>query len=121
MIFDDTSIAKTGKKIEGVSKIFDHVSHGYILGFKLLVTEYWNGSVFIPVDFSFHRESKKSKLGKYGLTSKESSKQKKHKRDKLLPAAKRFLELNMQKSEMVIQMFKRINQRRIHLDYILLT
>jgi len=120
LIFDDTSIAKTGKKIEGVSKVFDHVSHGYILGFKLLVAGYWNGSVFIPVDFSFHRESKKSKSGNYGLTPKESRKQKKHERDKLLPTAKRFLELNMKKSDMVIQMFKRVNQRRIHVDYILI-
>ncbi len=120
LIFDDTSIAKTGKKIEGISKTFDHVSHAYILGFKLLVAGYWNGSIFIPVDFSFHRESKKRKVGKYGLTSKESRNQKKHKRDNLLPAAKRFLELNMKKSDMVIQMFKRVNQRRIHVDYILI-
>ncbi len=86
----------------------------------MLVAGYWNGSIFIPVDFSFHRESKKRKVGKYGLTSKESRNQKKHKRDNLLPAAKRFPELNMKKSDMVIQMFKRVNQRRIHVDYILI-
>ncbi len=58
LIFDDTDISKTGKTIEGISKIYNHVSKTYYLGFKLLVPGYWNGSVFIPVDFSLHRESK---------------------------------------------------------------
>ena len=62
LIFDDTDLAKTGKTIEGISKIFNHVSKKYYLGFKLLVAGYWNGSVFIPIDFSLHRESKNSKL-----------------------------------------------------------
>ena len=66
LIFDDTDIAKRGKKIEGVSKVFDHVDHRFIFGFKLLVAGYWNGSVFIPVDFSFHRENKDNKGKKYG-------------------------------------------------------
>ncbi len=46
------------KTIEGISKIYNHVSKTYYLGFKLLVAGYWNGSVFIPVDFSLHRESR---------------------------------------------------------------
>lgn len=58
LIFDDTDIPKTGKTIEGISKIFNHVNKSFYLGFKLLVAGYWNGSVFIPVDFSFHRENK---------------------------------------------------------------
>ena len=69
LIFDDTDIAKTGKTIEGISKIHNHVSNSYYFGFKILVAGYWNGSIFIPVDFSFHRESKRSK---YGLTSKQT-------------------------------------------------
>jgi hypothetical protein len=47
---------KTGRKIEGVSKIHDHVTGRYILGFKLLVSGYWDGNSFIPIDFSLHRE-----------------------------------------------------------------
>jgi len=39
------------------------------------VAGYWNGSVFVPIDFSLHRESKKSKL-KYGLTAKQRKAQK---------------------------------------------
>ena len=56
LIFDDSPIEKSGKKIEAVSKMHDHVTGRYIFGYKLLVCGYWNGDNFIPVDFSLHRE-----------------------------------------------------------------
>lgn len=120
LIFDDTEIGKTGKHIEGVSKIHSHVSQSYIFGYKLLVAGYWNGSVFIPIDFSFHRESKNSKKGKYGLRIKEYKTQKKTKRDKGSPVLKRFKELNSKKNDVIIQMYKRTLQRKIEVDYILI-
>jgi len=64
IIFDDTKIEKTGKKIERVSLINDHVTGRFVLGFKLLVCGFWDGASFIPIDFSLHREkgSKQEKL-----------------------------------------------------------
>ena len=56
LIFDDSPIEKSGKKIEGVSKMHDHVTGRYLFGYKLLVCGYWDGNNFIPVDFSLHRE-----------------------------------------------------------------
>ena len=56
LIFDDTVTAKSGKKIEGVSKIHDHVTGRFVFGYKVLVCGYWDGNSFIPVDFSLHRE-----------------------------------------------------------------
>jgi hypothetical protein len=56
LIFDDSPIEKSGKKIEAVSKVHDHVTGLYILGYKLLICGYWDGGSFIPVDFSLHRE-----------------------------------------------------------------
>jgi len=120
LIFDDTDIKKRGKKIEEASKVFNHVDHRFILGFKLLVAGYWDGSVFIPVDFSFHRGSKNNKKKKYGLSNKQRKQQKKTKRKKGLPVNKRFKELNAKKTDMVVDMFKRINKRKIEVDYILL-
>ena len=120
LIFDDTEIHKTGKAIEGVSKIHSHVSKKFIFGYKLLVAGYWNGSVFIPVDFSFHRENKNNKINKYGLSKKEYKEQKKTKRAKGKPVISRFKELNRKKNEVIIQMFKRINHRKIKVDYILI-
>ncbi len=117
LIFDDTDIAKTGKTIEGISKIHNHVSSSYYFGYKLLVAGYWNGSIFIPVDFSFHRESKKSK---YGLTSKQRKNQKSVPRCKSTKAYKRYAELNKKKTDSLISMFSRICKRKITVDYILI-
>jgi hypothetical protein len=119
LIFDDTDLSKTGKTIEGVSKIYNHVSKTYYLGFKLLVAGYWNGSVFIPIDFSLHRESKTSRL-KYGLTAKQRKAQKKTPRCSKTVAAKRYRELNKKKTDLVVQMFSRVVKRKIPVDYILI-
>lgn len=119
LIFDDTDIVKTGNTIEGISKVYNHVSKTYYLGYKLLVAGYWNGSVFIPVDFSLHRESKTSKL-KYGLTKKQRKAQKKTPRCSKTLASKRYKELNKKKTEVVVQMFSRVVKRKISVDYILI-
>ena len=117
LVFDDTDIPKTGKTIEGISKIYNHVTKRYIFGFKLLVAGYWNGSVLVPVDFSFHRESKTTK---YGLTPKERKNQQSTIRPKTTKASQRFLELNSKKTSIMIQIFKRICKRKIRIDYILM-
>ena len=59
IIFDDTTIEKTGKKIEKISFVNNHVTGRFILGFKLLVCGFWDGESFIPLDFSLHREKGK--------------------------------------------------------------
>jgi hypothetical protein len=56
LIFDDSPLEKSGKKIEAVSKMHDHVTGRFIFGYKLLICGYWDGGSFIPVDFSLHRE-----------------------------------------------------------------
>lgn len=119
LIFDDTDIEKSGKTIEGVSKIYNHVTKTYVFGYKIFVARYWNGSVFIPVDFSFHRENKDNKKKKYGLSKKEYKSQKETKRDTKQPVIKRYKELNAKKTDILIQMFKRIKKRKIDVDYIL--
>ena len=119
LVFDDTDLSKTGQTIEGISKIFNHVSKTYYLGFKLLVAGYWNGSVFIPIDFSLHRESKTSKL-KYGLTAKQRRAQKQTSRCSKTDASKRYMELNKKKQDLLVQMFSRAVKRKIPIDYILM-
>ncbi len=71
LIADDSPLKKTGKKMEKVSMIHDHVTNTFILGFKLLVLGFWEGGSFIPVNFSLHRE-KGSKLIKATYTHKQS-------------------------------------------------
>ena len=61
-VVDDTDIEKTGKKIELVGSVYNHVSQMYIFGYKLLVLGFWDGGSFIPIDFSLHREKGKKHL-----------------------------------------------------------
>ena len=56
LIFDDTVIDKRGNKIEGISRLHDHVTGRFIFDSMLLVCGYWDSRSFIPVDFSLHRE-----------------------------------------------------------------
>jgi len=55
-IFDDSTLPKTSYKTELVSRVHDHVSGSFILGYKILVMGYWDGLSFYPLDFSIHRE-----------------------------------------------------------------
>jgi hypothetical protein len=119
LIFDDTDLSKTGKTIEGISRIFNHVSKTFYLCFKLLIAGYWNGSVFILIDFSLHRESKTSKL-KYGLTAKQRKAQKNTPSCSTTVATKWYKELNKKKTDLVAQMFSRVVKRKIPVDYILM-
>ena len=59
LIFDDTTIEKTGKKMEFIGRVWDHVRQKYVLGFKVLTMLYWDGISSIPMDFSIHREKGK--------------------------------------------------------------
>jgi len=47
---------RSGIKTEFVSRIHDHVSGGFIFGYKILVMGYWDGLSSYPLDFSLHRE-----------------------------------------------------------------
>lgn len=79
IIFDDSTMEKAGKKIEKISRVNDHVSGRFILGFKLLVCGFWDGESFIPIDFSLHREKGKKQeeyIKKYHNSCKNIEKQK---------------------------------------------
>jgi len=92
MIFDDSTLAKTGQYIEKVSRVWDHVANGAILGYKLLTMGYWDGTSFIPVDFSLHREKGKNKDKPYGLKKSKYRKQYRKPRRKDSPSWERAKE-----------------------------
>jgi hypothetical protein len=71
LIFDDSDLPKTGRYIEKISRIYDHVSKRFILGYKLLAMGYWDSKSFIPLDFSLHRERGKNANKPFGLKNKE--------------------------------------------------
>lgn len=65
IILDDSTLEKAGNKIEKISRVNNHVSGRFILGFKLLVCGFWNGESFIPIDFLLHREKGKKQNKNY--------------------------------------------------------
>jgi hypothetical protein len=118
-IFDDTTITKTGYKIEGTSRVWSHVINKHILGYQLLVMGYYNGIIFLPINFSIHREKGNNKNKPYNLKPKELRKQLSKKRDTKSPGAARKKELDQNKIKSSIKMIKQALRRGIKATYVL--
>ena len=116
-IIDDTALEKTGSCIEGISRVFDHVTHGFVLGYKLLLLAYFDGRSSIPVDFSLHREKGKEK--KYGLTAEERSAQYHKERNADDAGAERVMELDSDKLSCAIGMLRRAWKAGLKATYVL--
>ena len=50
-IIDDTVLEKSGVRMEGISRVFDHVKGRCVLGYKLLLCSFFDGKTTIPFDF----------------------------------------------------------------------
>jgi len=118
-IFDDTPIAKTGIFTEGVSRIWNHVIQKSILGYQLLVMGLYDDTMFIPINFSFHREKGKNKKNKYGLKPKYFKKQFRKKRDNKTAGYIRKKELDASKMSMAVKMIKSAIKNGITAHYVL--
>lgn len=117
IILDDTMIPKSGKAIEKIGKVFDHCSHKYILGLKVLVCGFWDGKSFNPLDFTVHNEPGKKK--NRGMKAKELNQQFSKERKLDSPGADRIKELNCDKISMGIQMIKRAIKSSFQPKYVL--
>jgi hypothetical protein len=119
-VIDDSVLEKTGRKIEKIGKLWDHVSHRWVLGIKLLCLGYYDGKSFVPLDFSFHRERGKNQKRPYGLTKKELKQQYAKQRDKKSPSSTRIAEMNSSKIDNAIKMVKRAVKHGFNADYLLM-
>jgi hypothetical protein len=116
-IVDDTTLEKAGVSMEGVSRVFDHVKHKCVLGYKLLLLAFFDGRSTIPVDFSLHREKGEEK--NYGLSEKERGGQYKKKRESSTPNHKRFKELDAKKMDNALDMMRRAWKAGLRATYAL--
>jgi hypothetical protein len=119
LIFDDTTLEKTGKKIECIGKVYDHVDHQFVLGFKALIMLYWDGKSSIPLDFSLHSEKGNRETHPYGMSRKDLRKQYRKKRVKESETRRRMEELDDSKIWMMLKMFFSAVSRSLHIDYVL--
>jgi hypothetical protein len=119
LIFDDTTVKKSGKKMEKLGRVWDHVEQRSILGFKILVMLYWDGKSFIPVDFSIHREKGKKESKPFGMSQKDLRRQYSKKRSRQSESVNRSKELDTTKTEMMLRMFYNAMYRCLRVDYVL--
>ncbi len=119
LIFDDTTLEKTGKFIEKTSFVWDHVKNRCVLGFKLLLMGYWDGVSFIPLDFSLHREKGKNEKRPFGLKPKHLRKQYSKKRKPGTHAYHRAREADETKIAVMLKMLDRAVSKSFKIDYVL--
>ena len=116
-IIDDTDIPKSGKAIEGVSRVWSHLVGKHIVGYKMLCLGLWDGMSFIPLDFSYHNEKGKKK--NFGLSLKERKRQYKKPREPKTNGAKRKQELRSEKPKNTLKMLRRALRNGISATYVL--
>lgn len=104
LIVDDTQLEKSGKKTELIGKVFDHCTHTYALGMKVLTLGFWDGKSILPIDFSIHNEPGKKQ--NRGLKQKELKAQFSKQRDENSCGFLRINEVSESKIEMAVNMIK---------------
>jgi hypothetical protein len=117
-VVDDSDLEKTGSTFEFIGRIFNHVNHSFILGFKALVLGYWDGTSLVAADFSLHRE--KGSKGNYGISRKERDAQFKKKREETECSKQRIKELDQKKTDVAISMIRRAVRNHLKASYVLM-
>lgn len=117
-VIDDTLVQKTGASIEFISRVFDHVTKLYPLGYKLLLLSYYDGKSLLAADFSLHREQ--GVKGDYGLSAKELRSQNHKLRDDGSPGLQRAREVDMEKGAAALAMLKRAAKNGMMASYVLM-
>ena len=99
LIVDDTTIEKTGRRIEGASNVHDHTTGGFVLGFKLVALAWFDGLACRFLDSAPVKERTASLKKVKGKFSK--------KREADTPGAKRKSEMTVDKISLAIAMLRR--------------
>ena len=114
-ILDDTTIAKTGRRIEKISMVYDHVAGrtGSKLGFKNLTLGLYDGKIFKPVDFTLQAEKALKKARHRKEQYKKSDRAPKS------AGAKRIRECHVSKITNGLDMLKRAVKQGFRAKYVL--
>ena len=119
LIADDTDLPRRGRCFELLSRIYSHVTHSFNYGFKGLFLGYHDGKSFFGLDFSLHGEKGKDREKPYGLTKKQSKKRFTGKRPKKSFGQQRVDDYFKMKTDMLIEMLRRVILSGIQFDYLL--
>ena len=119
LIVDDTDFPKVGRKGELLGRVFSHVQHKSILGYKGLFLLRTDGMTQTFVDFTLQGEMGKKAAKPQGLTQKESEARFNKERDVDSRATKRMDEYFESKLDNTIRQVKRAILEGFRFDYLL--
>jgi len=119
LILDDSYLPKVGTKAEFVGRVFDHVTHRFVIGLRLLQLCFYDGKSTIPIDFSIHREKGKNASKPYGLTKSQLKSQAKGTRIEGKASHLRAKEVDESKMKTGMEMIKR-GLKFLKVDYVLM-
>ena len=113
-ILDDTTHAKTGRRIEQMTKVFDHVAgkKGSKLGFKNLTLGFFDSKSFTPLDLTLQVEKPLKK-------ARHRKERFKKQRDLKSAGAKRIQECRVSKITNGLSMLKRAVKQGFQANYVL--
>lgn len=120
LIFDDSILNKCGRRMELISKVWDHVTNRSVLGYKVVVSMFYDGISCLPVDFTIHREGGKNKNKPYGMKKSELKKVYRKSRDRNNHGYKRVKEADQTKIKMALKMLRRAVSKGLAIDYVLM-
>lgn len=111
LILDDTSYPRNrSKKVELLARVFDHVSHKYFKGFRILSLCWSDGRSLMPVDFALLSSSKQS--NRYQEIN--------EKIDKRSCGYRRRKEAVSKSTELIVPMVKRALKSGVKAKYLLM-
>lgn len=110
LIIDDTLFERPrAKKVELLAKVFDHTSHRYKRGFRLLTLGWSDGSTFLPVASRLMSSEKNSNV--YHLPSKDY--------DKRTLAFKRRIQARSKANHVMMDLLKEAKEAGIQAKHVL--
>ena len=118
LIIDDTDAPKSGRKSEFIGKVFSHLEHKSILGYKCLTLLLSDGMSQLFLDLSLHGEEGRKPDKKQGLT--DMQRKARYSKDYSGEVVEeRIKEYTMSKIDKAIEMVKYAIKRGIRFDYLL--
>ena len=119
LIIDDSDLPKTGMRMEFIGRIFSHVTHASILGFKALFLCRTDGKTQTVLDFSLHGEEGSRPDKPFGMTREQRKRQYSRERKGTEAVIGRINEYTQNKIQKAIDMVKCAIKEGIRFDYLL--
>ena len=117
LMVDDTDFPKTGRRIENIVRVYSHLGHKAILGFKSLFLGITDGKSQFILDFAILGE--KGRKNNFSMSDKELESRFTKDRNEASPVITRAKEYGESKIQLMITMIKRAIRKGIRFDYLL--